>query len=114
MDGAPAMRQCRLISDYLEATPHLETGTGPRNPFRFVKKIITDKRQPVNSICFNCSGKHEGGAENGSFYCAVFEIALAFVNWHFTRSNSEIKSLFKDPKKTAITLCHSIMPFHTL
>lgn len=56
MDGALAMRQCRLISDYLEATPHLEMGMGPENPFRFVKKIITDKRPPVNSICFNCSG----------------------------------------------------------
>lgn len=56
MDGTPAMRQCRLISDYLEATPHLEIETGQRYPFRFVKKIIADKRQPVNSICFNCSG----------------------------------------------------------
>lgn len=48
------------------------------------------------------------------FSCGVFEIVLAFVNWHFPCSNSQIKSLFKDPKKTAITLCHSIMPFHTL
>lgn len=38
MDEALAMRQCSVISVYLEATSHLETWRG--NPFRFVEKII--------------------------------------------------------------------------
>lgn len=40
MDDALAMRQCALISVYLEATSHLEKETRHGNPFRFVEKII--------------------------------------------------------------------------
>lgn len=40
MDDALEMRQCSLISIYLEATSHLEKERLHRNQFRFVEKII--------------------------------------------------------------------------
>lgn len=43
MDDALAMRQCSLISVYLEATSHLEKERQRRNLFRFVEKIIIKK-----------------------------------------------------------------------
>lgn len=43
MDDALAMRQCSLISVYLEATSHLEKQRERGNPFRFVEKIIVKK-----------------------------------------------------------------------
>ncbi len=43
MDDALAMRQCSLISFYLEATSHLEKQRWRGNPFRFVEKIIIKK-----------------------------------------------------------------------
>ena len=43
MDDAVAMRQCSLISVYLEATSHPEKERYERNPFRLVEKIIINK-----------------------------------------------------------------------
>ncbi len=43
MDDALALRQCSLISVYLEGTSHLEKESYNGNPFRFVEKIIIKK-----------------------------------------------------------------------
>lgn len=65
-----------------------------------------------STATFNCIDYTR--ADKTVFYSSLFEILISFVNWHFLCNNFQIKGLFKYPKKTEITLCQTIMPFHTL